>query len=155
MSYPPPPGGDDPYQQPQQPPQPGQPPYGQPAYGQPQTPGYGYGPPAPAPAPTSSKATTSLVLGIVSLVMCGLLTGIPAIFVGMSARKEIKESQGRVGGDGAALGGIITGALGTLWSIALIIFLVVTLVFVGEAAQEIGDEVCRELARDADPNNDC
>jgi hypothetical protein len=89
-----------------------------------------YGAPA-APAPPSSKAITALVLGIASLVVCclGPLLGVPAIIVGLSARKEVRTSEGRTGGDGLALGGIIAGALGSLLGIAVWALLVGLLAF--------------------------
>ena len=53
-------------------------------------------PPIPAVAPSSSKATTSLVLGVISVVMCGLFRGIPAMIIARQAKREIAESQGRL-----------------------------------------------------------
>lgn len=102
---------------------------------------YGYPPPVPPmpSPPTAGKATTALVLGVVSLFFCGLLTGIPAIAVGLSARKEIRQSNGAVGGDGLALGGIITGILGTLWSLVAVAILVSLLAIGGEVADQYGD----------------
>jgi len=107
----------------------------------PQQPSGGYGgpsqgyPPYPPPqmppamfvAPPSNdgKAIASLVLGILSLVACfGALTGIPAVVLGVMARRDIKNSGGTIGGDGLALGGIITGILSTVASIGLVIFYV-------------------------------
>jgi hypothetical protein len=116
MSYPPGPYG-----------QPGQPgPYGQPV------------PPVPT-SPTSGKATTSLILGVLSLFLCGFFTGIPAIFVGLSARKEIRESNGAVSGEGIALGGIITGVLGTLWTLIAGGILVALIVFGAQVANDYND----------------
>ena len=40
------------------------------------------------PRPTSAKATTSLVLAVLSLFLCGLLTGLPAVLMGFSARQR-------------------------------------------------------------------
>lgn len=92
-----------------------------------QQPGYQPGPPPGQqphqyplghfPAPASSKATTSLVLGIVSLVMCGFLLGIPAMIVARQAKREIRESHGQLGGEGLATAGFVTGLIGTLWSV--------------------------------------
>jgi len=134
----------------QQPPGPGYPqqPYAQ-QYGQQYSPQYGppygrqYGPPqgqqgwagpgyvgsaTPAP-PTSGRATAAVVLGALSLMACmGFVTGIPAMIVGASARREIRESQGRIGGDGVALGGIIAGAAGTALSLLAIGLFVLLLV---------------------------
>ncbi len=106
----------------------------------PQQPRGGYGgppgyPPYPPPqmppamfvAPPSNdgKAIASLVLGILSLVGCfGALAGVPAIILGFMSRRDIARSGGTLGGDGLALGGIITGILSTLLSIGLVIFYV-------------------------------
>src|SRR6476620_6710247 len=99
-------------------------------------PGYvGYATPAP---PTSARATAAVVLGALSVMAClGFVTGIPAMIVGVSARREIRESQGRVGGDSVALGGIIAGAVGTGMSL-LIVGLFVLLAVLG-AHFQIGD----------------
>ena len=105
--------------------------------------GYGqpgpYGPPAPVSRPTESKATTSLILGIVSLFLCGFFTGIPAIVIGFSARKEIRRSNGTVGGEGLALGGIITGILGTLWMVVGVVLLVSLYLFGAEVVDDYSE----------------
>jgi len=151
MSYPPPPGPQDWEGQPapgygqQQ----GQQPYGY------QQPVYGTGPdPYGAPPKTSGKATTSLVLGVVSMVCFGFFTGIPAIIVGMRARKEIRHSQGRVSGDGLALGGIITGIIGSLIGVALIA-LFIGVIAVGNSVNDVVDRTCDQLGQDQDPSNNC
>jgi hypothetical protein len=93
-----------------------------PAYGSSAWQSYGRGPgPYGASAPTSGRAVTALVLGIASIVVCclGPLLGVPAIIVGLGARKEVSASEGRTGGDGLALGGIIAGVLGSLMGIAV------------------------------------
>ncbi len=121
---PPPPEGEPPQgpgygSQPGQPP-PGQPQYGQPAYGQPQ-----YGAPYGGAAPVNTqKATWALVLGILSLVCCGFVAGIPAIILGKNAKAEL-------GGCGAvrrapANIGMILGIIGTALSVLGLLFAVVT-----------------------------
>ena len=101
---PPPPEGEPPQnpaygqQPPAEPPAYGPPPTDPPAYGQ--QPGYGqqpaygqpaYGAPYGAAAPVNTqKATWALVLGILSLLCCGLFTGIPAIIMGKSAKEELE-----------------------------------------------------------------
>ena len=90
-------------------------PYGSPQYGAPQ-PGSPYGG-APASAGEHSKATLIMVLGIVSIVCCGLFTGIPAIIMGRQAMAEIDSSGGAVGGRGKVKAGFICGIIGTVWSI--------------------------------------
>ena len=96
-----------------------------------------YPPPQPM-APNSSKATTSLVLGICSLVLCGFFLGIPAMIIGRQAKREIEGSQGQLGGEGLATAGFITGLIGTIWSALAAILLVVLLRRRGErsAARE-------------------
>lgn len=77
------------------------------------------------PPQNDGKAIASLVLGILSLVGCfGMLAGIPAIVLGFMSRRDIARSGGTMGGDGLALGGIVTGILSTLLSVGLLIFYV-------------------------------
>jgi hypothetical protein len=63
---------------------------------------------------TSRKAVWSLVLGIASFC-CSLAAGIPAVVFGALALSDINKSRGRTVGTGLAVGGIVTGALGTLF----------------------------------------
>ncbi len=64
----------------------------------------------PAPS-TNGLAIASLVLGIVGWVPCGV-GSVVAIVLGFVARNQIRQSQGRQGGDGLALAGIILGFVG-------------------------------------------
>jgi hypothetical protein len=100
--------------------------YGQPGYGQP-APGQ---PPYGAPQPTNGKAQGALWSGIGLLVTscCGLgLLGVIPVVLGVKARREIRESQGRQAGDGLALAGIVTGAIAVVLSLIAIVFWVVVL----------------------------
>lgn len=108
-----------------QPPAPPQPPgYGAPPPGYPQQGGaYGGG------AGNNQKALWSMILGIVSLVCCGLLTGIPAIILGHMGKKEIDAAPGQ-SGRGMAQAGFIMGIIGTVLSIVGII---VYVAFIGFA----------------------
>lgn len=103
MSYGTPPPTDGPYGQ--------QPPYG----GQ--------------PAPTHGSATTALVLGILSLVVCGPL-GIPAFIIGRRAEREVKMSQGQLSGEGLAKAGWIMGLIAMILMV-LAILLIILLVAIG------------------------
>lgn len=59
---------------------------------------------------TDGKATGSLILGILSLFFCfSILAGIPAVILGHMSRKNIRQSMGRLKGDGMALAGLIMG----------------------------------------------
>lgn len=78
-----------------------------------------------APAGNDGKAVASLVLGIMSMACCtGILTAIPAIILGVLARRDIMRSQGALGGEGMAIAGIVTGGIATLGTIAYFIFYV-------------------------------
>jgi hypothetical protein len=108
-------------------------PYG--AY--PQTPG---AVPSPPP-PTHGKATTSLILGILSIVLCGLVTGIPAIVLGRQARREIRDSNGALGGDGLAQAGFVTGIIGTVWT-GLVTLFVLGVFVLGSVVSTSFEETC-------------
>lgn len=136
-NYPPPPPSDpeqpNPYgQQPY-----GQKPYGQQPYGQ-QPNQYGqYGQPnpyggAPGGGVDHPRGTTVLVLGILSLVCCGLFTGIPAIVMGGSALKEIDAAPGRYSNRSSVKAGWICGIIGTALS-AVGIVLNIALLAAGES----------------------
>lgn len=67
--------------------------------------------PYTGPQETDGKAVGSLILGILGLVVpvVGVLVGIPAVVLGHLSRKSIRESLGRLKGDGMALAGLIMG----------------------------------------------
>lgn len=73
-------------------------------------------PRASGPSPdarTSGAAIASLVLGLMSLVFT-ILTGIPAIILGIIAQGSISKSGGHKKGTGLATAGIVTGSIGTI-----------------------------------------
>src|SRR5712691_585197 len=55
-------------------------------------------PPPPVPGEEKGLAITSLVLGILSMVCFGFLTGIPAVICGHVARGRVRRSPGQYGG---------------------------------------------------------
>jgi len=96
----------------------GMPPAGPPPYG---------GPPVASGPGTNGKAIASLILGIVSIVLClGYFAGIPAIILGRMAKGEI--AQGNSTGEGLAQGGFITGIIGTVISALITLIWIVALV---------------------------
>jgi hypothetical protein len=143
--------GQQPYGQPDY----GQQPYGQPGYGQPpygqepyQQPGpaYGYGLPAygygqpPQLRQTSSKATTVMVLGIVSLVLmftCGLgfIAAIVALVMAGGAEREVAQSGGALQGEGQIKAGRIMSWI-TLGLTALGVVLLIFLVAIGVSTSD-------------------
>ncbi len=90
----------------------------------------GYSSPAggyPAPTQNNGMAIASLVLGIISLLgICaagfGGLLGIVAIILGVLARRKVK--LGQAGQGGLAIGGIVTGAIGVVLGIVVIVYVV-------------------------------
>lgn len=98
------------------------------------TPASGASPGGPAQE-TPSAATWSLVLGILSLVLCGLFTGIPAMITGRNATREIDASGGQLGGRGLAQAGFITGLIGTLLT-TLALLLIIVAFAIGAAVTE-------------------
>ena len=83
---------------------------------------YPPGPPGTSPSPsdkyfqdlTYSRAKNAFLLGITAVLCCGFLTGIPAIWVGLHAIRDIDASNGRLRGRGTAKVGILLGVIGSL-----------------------------------------
>jgi hypothetical protein len=72
----------------------------------------------------NTLAIVSLVCGVLSILCFGLFTGIPAMITGYMQLNKIKSDPVNFGARGMAIGGIATGALGTLLSIlTILIFL--------------------------------
>ena len=61
-----------------------------------------------APPRTPGQAIASLILGIIGIVLCPMVTSVVGLIFGYSAKREIDNSGGRLGGRGVAMGGIIT-----------------------------------------------
>jgi len=63
----------------------------------------------PTPPEKSALAIWSLALGILSLLCCSFVSGIPAVVCGHKALSRISRSAGRLTGQGMAFAGLITG----------------------------------------------
>lgn len=61
---------------------------------------------------TCALAVWSLVLGILGLLCCGFFGGVPAVICGHMALSQIRRAGSNLGGDGLAIGGLVTGYLG-------------------------------------------
>lgn len=68
---------------------------------------------AGSPLRTSRNAIVSLSLGVLSF-LCTVFAGVPAIITGVLALRDIDRSRSRLGGRGLAIGGIVTGGIGSL-----------------------------------------
>ena len=66
---------------------------------------------------TNQKATWALVTGILGMVCCGLVAGVPALILGIIAKKEIAASGGAQSGSGMAQAGIILGVISIVLSL--------------------------------------
>lgn len=77
----------------------------------------------PEPPKTSGLAVASLVCGIAGL--CTFVTAIVGVILGVIALRQIRRSNGRLGGDGLAIGGIATSCA------TLIVSLIVGFMVVG------------------------
>ena len=106
-----------------------------PAWNEP-SPGLSVPPPPPgfsndagAAGSRNGVGTASLVLGILSIVTglfgIGIVLGIIGLILGFVGRSRVK--RGEASNGGAALGGVITSIIGSLISIAVIVFAVVIL----------------------------
>lgn len=92
----------------------------------PPVPGFPY-PPQPS---MDGGAVAALVLGIVSFVMCGIFTAVPAIIVGRAAVRRIDASGGALEGRGLATAGLVMGWIGTALTVLGLIALVVIILVV-------------------------
>lgn len=75
-------------------------------------------------ATTNGKATASLVCAIAGFFCFGPFLSVPAIILGILARREIARTGGQQGGSGQALAGIIIGIVVTVLSVLAIIGLI-------------------------------
>jgi pimeloyl-ACP methyl ester carboxylesterase len=78
-------------------------------------------PPRP---PLSRRALWALILGVLSLLGGGLVTGIPAMFVAREARRDVRLTGGALRGHEIAAVGFGLGLVGTIASIVLITALI-------------------------------
>ena len=82
-------------------------------------------PVAPA-VPTNGKATASMVLGILGLVILYLIGPILALVFGHQAKNEIDASGGTQGGRGMAVAGIVMGWIGIGFAILFLAIWLIT-----------------------------
>jgi len=102
--------------------------YGAPQYGAspyPAAPQYGAGAYGYAGTAQNSLGVWSLVLGILSIVLCGLFAGIPAIIVGNRSKRAVAAGQANNGG--MATAGVILGWISVALSALGIIFWIIAI----------------------------
>lgn len=87
---------------------------------------YTHSPPQQA---TDATAVVSLVLGILAILGCGALLGIPAVICGHIARKRAAASSDSSTNAGLALAGLITGYLSIVLTVVVVAFYLAVIVF--------------------------
>ena len=86
------------------------------------------GQPTYAPGPMNPLAITSLVLGIVSLMVGTLiLTAIPGVICGHMARRQIRESPFPQSGNGMAMAGLVINYIAIGLTVVVILVLIILL----------------------------
>ena len=93
---------------------------------------------APPRSPSQGLAVTSLVLGVLSIVCCGLLAGLPAIVMGHIAFGRANRSPQRYGGRGLAIAGFVTGYCSFFTTFILLALFLPALAKAHHRAQSIG-----------------
>ncbi len=81
------------------------------------------GRPVSAEPRTDGKAISSLVLGILSITCFWILAGIPAIILGHMSRSGIRNSVGRLKGDGLATTGLVLGYASILLGLPVLLLI--------------------------------
>lgn len=81
----------------------------------------------------SPLAVWSLILGILAIISCGPISGIPAIICGHMARSKIKMEPDALTGDGMALAGLIMG----YFSIVVVILLFIAGILIAIIAPSV------------------
>jgi hypothetical protein len=82
-----------------------------------------------APRPTAGAATTSLILGICSLILCPIILSIPGLVFGYQAKNRIDSSGGALGGRGLAVAGIVLSWISLVVYGLLLVFFVFGAIF--------------------------
>ena len=77
---------------------------------------------------TDGQATASLVLGILSITIFGILTAIPAVICGHKAKSKIKSDPENLQDEGQALAGLIMGYIVIGYSLVIGVVVVAVLV---------------------------
>jgi len=79
-------------------------------------------PPGHLPMQTSGVAVTSMVLGILTYIIGGVFTAIPAVICGHVAKAEMRRNP-NLGGRGMAIAGLAMGYLAIVITLVIVVFL--------------------------------
>lgn len=93
-------------------------------------------PGSPAEMPQSSgKATAALVVAIVGLFICPPVLGVIALVLAAQAAREIRESGGRITGDGNVKAARIV-AIIDIAVVGVVVLAILTIIFLGEPTED-------------------
>ena len=81
-------------------------------------------PPPAASGQDQTLAIVSLVCGILSIICCGAIAGIPAIITGFMAKNNVDSNPNQYGGRGFALAGMILGGISVFFTIIYILYFI-------------------------------
>ncbi len=120
------------------------PPYAPPQYGQPPAPGYGTAPMpyppygyAPPARTMSTTAIVSFAFGIGAWIILPFIAAVVAVISGHIARRDIRNAQGRLDGDGFAVAGLVLGYIHlALAAVVLLIIIVAVAVYSSSGANQ-------------------
>lgn len=73
------------------------------------------------------------------MVLFGLFTGIPAIVLGVRARKASAATGAASRSDGLAVAGIVTGGIGSVVTTLVLVVIAFTVLFLGQVADSMDD----------------
>ena len=82
---------------------------------------------APVARPVHPNSTPALVLGILSVLLCGVFTGIPGIILGARGLREVRDSYGAID-PGALKAGLVLSIIGTAYTALIIVIMIVAVV---------------------------
>ena len=88
-------------------------------------------PPMATVGQDQTLAIVSLVCGILSICLCGIFTGIPAVITGFMAKNKADANPSQFGGRGMALAGLITGGIGTVLGVIGLIYYILIIASAG------------------------
>jgi hypothetical protein len=92
----------------------------------------------------SSRAVTTLVLGILSITCTGFLTGIPAIILGLTELKAIKAGEAPREGESMTKVGMILGLVSTiLTALAVLVGILVVAFGISLGASGVFDQLSK------------
>ena len=101
-------------------------------------------PAVPAPSQTSTLAIVSLVMGILTWFILPIIGAIVAIITGHMSKAEIRNSMGRLTGDGLATAGLVLGYVQIIF-VFIPICVILLLALLGPAIGEVFSNIILDI----------